>query len=125
MLRRSRRPISFPPSRAASTFRISSQVTRHSSPSFTLIELMVVIGIIVLLTVLVVPAFNSLKSSKDITNVVYTVKGAMEQAHAYALVNNTYVWIGFFEESGAVASTKPPTAGTGRIVICTVASKDG
>ncbi|MFL6589617.1 MAG: Tfp pilus assembly protein FimT/FimU [Chthoniobacterales bacterium] len=92
---------------------------------FTLIELTVVIAIVVLLTVLVGPAFNSLKSSQDITNAVYRVKGAMEQARAYALVNNTYVWIGFFEENGALASTKPPTVGTGRVVICTVASKDG
>jgi hypothetical protein len=86
---------------------------------------MVVIGIIVLLSVLVTPAFNSIKGSKDITTAAYTVKAAMEQARAYALVNNTYVWLGFFEENGLVASTNPATAGTGRIVICTVASKDG
>jgi Tfp pilus assembly protein FimT len=102
------------------------QPPRLRPPSaFTLLELMVVIGIVVLLTVLVSPAFNSLKSSKDITSAAYTIKAAIEQARAHALVNNTYVWLGFFEENGSIASTTPATAGNGRVVICTVASKDG
>lgn len=95
---------------------------RHA---FTLIELMVVIGIIVLLTVLVAPAFNSIKGAKDVTNAAFTMKELVDQARTHALVNNTYVWIGFFEESGTISSTAPATPGNGRIVICTVASKDG
>lgn len=86
---------------------------------------MVVIGIVVLLTVLLVPAVTSLKGARDITNAAYTVKGMIEQARAHALINNTYTWVGFFEEDGSIASTNPATVGTGRVVISTVASKDG
>jgi prepilin-type N-terminal cleavage/methylation domain-containing protein len=93
--------------------------------AFTLIELMVVIGIIVLLTVLVAPAFNSIKGAKDVTNAAFAVKDLVDQARTHALVNNTYVWIGFFEENGTIPSAAPATPGNGRILICTVASKDG
>ena len=86
---------------------------------------MVVIGIIVALTLLVTPAFNAIKGGTDITNAAYTIKGVLEQARAHAVVNTTYVWVGFFEEAGSTSSTNPATAGNGRVVICTVASKDG
>lgn len=88
---------------------------------FTLIELMVVIGIIAALMVLLVPALTRLKGANDVTNNAYTVKGVLEQARTYALAKQTYVWVGFFEES----SSSPATAGTGRVVVSVVASKDG
>jgi prepilin-type N-terminal cleavage/methylation domain-containing protein len=92
---------------------------------FTLIELMVVIGIITILTVLVVPAVTNLKTSGDITNAAYAISGALEQARSHALGNNTYVWVGFYEEDISQSSTSPATPGTGRVVISIVASKDG
>ena len=92
---------------------------------FTLIELMVVIGIIVIMTLLLVPAFTSRKSADDITNAAYTIKGVLEQARTYAKTNNTYTWVGFYEENGAIASTTPATAGNGRLVMSIVASKNG
>jgi prepilin-type N-terminal cleavage/methylation domain-containing protein len=90
---------------------------------FTLIELLVVIGIIGLLMVLIVPAFTSLKSGTDVTSAAYTIKGALDTARTYAKANNTYTWVGFFEED--VSSATPGTAGTGRLVMSIVASKDG
>jgi prepilin-type N-terminal cleavage/methylation domain-containing protein len=92
---------------------------------FTLIELMVVIGIISLLMVLVVPAVSNLKGSGDLTNAAYTISGALEQARSHALGNNTYVWVGFYEEDVSQSSTSPATPGIGRVVISIVASKDG
>ena len=86
---------------------------------------MVVIGIISILMVLVLPAVTSLKGARDITNSAYTIKDLLEHARTYALVNGTYAWIGFFEESGSVSSTNPATAGSGRVVVSCVASKDG
>jgi type II secretory pathway pseudopilin PulG len=82
---------------------------------------MVVIGIIAILMVLLVPALTSLKGAGDVTNTAYTVKGVFEQARTYALAKHTYVWIGFFEEN----SSSPTTAGTGRVVVSIVASKNG
>jgi type II secretory pathway pseudopilin PulG len=86
---------------------------------------MVVMGIIAILLVLMAPAFTTIKSGADATSAAYTVKGVLDQARTYAMANNTYAWVGFFEEDGSTASTNPATAGVGRIVMCIVASKDG
>src|SRR5712691_7110946 len=82
-------------------------------------------GIIAILMVLVAPAFTTIKSAGDVTSAAYTIKGALDTARTYAKANNTYTWVGFFEEDASQASTSPATAGTGRIVISIVASKDG
>jgi hypothetical protein len=73
--------------------------------------------------VLVAPAFTSLKSAGDVTGAAYTIKGVLDQARTYAMANNTYTWVGFYEED--VASTTPATVGVGRLVMSIVASKDG
>src|SRR5207253_2886552 len=69
---------------------------RAPSSGFTLIEMMVVIGIIVILMALIAPAFTSLKGAGDVTSAAYTVKGVLDQARTYAQANNTYTWVGFF-----------------------------
>jgi prepilin-type N-terminal cleavage/methylation domain-containing protein len=90
---------------------------------FTLLELLIVISIVALLLVLMGPAFTSLKSGTDVTSAAYTIKGVLDTARTYAKANNTYTWIGFYEED--VTSGTPGTAGTGRLVMSIVASKDG
>lgn len=97
----------------------------HRTHAFTLIELVVVLAIMAVLTAFIVPAFTTLKSANDLTNAAYTVKGVLEQARTYARVNNTYAWVGFYEENASIASTNPPTAGNGRLVMSSVASVDG
>jgi len=97
----------------------------HKRHAFTLIELVLVIAIIAFLTMLLVPAFTSLRGATDLTSAAYLIKGVVEQARTYARVNNTYAWVGFYEESGAIPSTNPPIAGSGRLVISSVASVDG
>lgn len=84
-----------------------------------------VIGIIGLLTVFLAPAFTHLKRANDLTNAAFAIKGVLEQARTHAKVNNTYAWVGFYEEDGSIASTNPPTAGSGRLVLSSVASADG
>src|SRR5437763_2000096 len=93
---------------------------------FTLVELLIVIGIIAVLLVLIAPAFTSLKSAGDVTSSAYTIKGALDTARTYAKANNTYTWVGFYEENVANQSSpnidQPPV---GRLIMSIVASKDG
>lgn len=95
------------------------------SSSFTLLELLIVMGIIGLLLVLMAPAFTSIKGGTDVTSAAYTIKGVLETARTYAKANNTYTWVGFYEEDISQPSTCPPSNGTGRVILSIVASKDG
>ncbi len=99
---------------------------RESGSAFTLLELIIVVGIIGLLLVLVAPAFTTIKGGTDVTSAAYTIKGALDTARSYAKANNTYTWVGFKEVDGSLdASVNPQTTGTGRVAIAIVASKDG
>ncbi|HWY40459.1 MAG TPA: prepilin-type N-terminal cleavage/methylation domain-containing protein [Chthoniobacterales bacterium] len=95
---------------------------------FTMLELLVVMGIMALLMVLVVPAFTRIKLGNEITTVAYTIAGALEQGRNYAMGNNTYVWVGFYEEDTTTlipTTATPPYSGKGRVLIATVFSTDG
>jgi prepilin-type N-terminal cleavage/methylation domain-containing protein len=111
---------------------LNSQLSTLNSvrAGFTLFELLIVIGIIAVLLVLIAPAFTSLKSAGDVTSAVYTVKGALDTARTYAKANNTYAWVGVYEEDvshpSSVQAPDPRCTGcVGRLVISIVASKDG
>jgi type II secretory pathway pseudopilin PulG len=93
-----------------------------------LLELLIVVGIIAILFVLLTPAFTSLKGAGDVTGAAYTIKGVLDTARTYAKANNTYTWVGFYEEDTTAATptnNNPPYPGKGRVLIATVASKDG
>lgn len=111
-----------------SALRPLTSQKRKRSAAFTLLELLVVLGIISIMLVLLAPAFTTIKSGTDITTAAYTIRGILENARNYALINRTYTWVGFVEEDGSQPSTDPATVGTskvGRVAICTVASNDG
>lgn len=103
--------------------------TPHKQPGgFTLIELVGVIAIIIVLTALLVPAFTSLKGSGDITQAAHTIAGVFEQARTYAVANNTYAWVGIYEENttaSAPTNATPPYPGKGRVILAMVAANDG
>src|SRR5256885_2449909 len=92
---------------------------------FTLLELLIVVGIIGLLLVLIAPAFTYIKGGTDVTSAAYTIKGVLDTARTYAKANNTYTWVGFYEEDVSQSSTNPATSGVGRLVMSIAASKDG
>jgi hypothetical protein len=75
----------------------------------------------ILVAAFVAPVFTSLKGAGDVTGAAYTVKGVLDQARTYAMANNTYTWVGFYEEDASI----PATSGNGRLVMSIVASKDG
>src|SRR5207247_1714274 len=93
---------------------------------FTLLELLIVVGIIGLLMVLIAPAFTTIKGGTDVTSAAYTIKGVLDTARTYAKTNNTYTWVGFYEENVSnPASPNSDTPAVGRLVMSIVASKDG
>jgi len=112
---------------AASTLQRFNGSTpqRERASAFTLVELLIVVGIIALLLVLLAPAFTTIKGGTDVTSSAYTIKGVLDTARTYSKANNAYTWVGFYEEDVSQPSTNPATAGTGRVVISIVASKDG
>jgi type II secretory pathway pseudopilin PulG len=98
---------------------------RERASAFTLAELMIVLGIMIVLSIVAIPAISSRSGATQIAKAADTVKGVLDRARAYAQANNTYVWVGFYEEDASQSSQNPPKPGTGRLVISVVASNDG
>lgn len=85
-------------------------------------------GCMSVLLAVMVPAFNSLKGGNDFTQSVDNIALTLERARSYAISKNTYVWVGFYEESASAltpTSSLPPYSGKGRVVMAVVASTDG
>ncbi len=115
-----------PVSKFSTSYFAVSTSQRERRSAFTLLEILVVIGIIAILMVLIAPAFTSIKTGNNVTSAAYTIKGVLDQARTYAMANNTYTWVGFYEENGSNPSSPISDApATGRVVISIVASKDG
>ncbi|MEO6970937.1 MAG: prepilin-type N-terminal cleavage/methylation domain-containing protein [Chthoniobacterales bacterium] len=85
--------------------------------AFTLVEMLVVIGVISILLVAVVPAFNSINSGRSVASAVDQVAAALESARAEAMATRTYVYVGF---ANTVNSN-----GTAELRCGAVASLDG
>jgi len=97
---------------------------------FTLLELLVVIGIIATLLVLIGPAFTTITRGTDVSSAIYGVKGVLENARAYAKANHTCVFVGLTEVDSSVDPLVSPQITTGdtpygRVAVAVVASKDG
>ena len=97
------------------------KVDRRSA--FTLVELLVVLAIVVILGALSFKSFSGILSG-GFNQVVSDMSQALAQARAYAMANNTYVYVGFDEVNAADTSTTPAT-GTGLVVVAIAASADG
>jgi prepilin-type N-terminal cleavage/methylation domain-containing protein len=93
----------------------------ESVRGFTLLELLIVVGIIALLMVLIAPAFTTIKGGNDVTSAAYTIKGVLDSARTYAKANNTYTWVGF---AGSIGPNTQQNI-TGQVKVAVVASKDG
>ena len=103
----------------------SSHSTRHTGAAFSLIELLSVMAIIGMLTAAVIPALNSITGGSTVTKAAFDISSTMEQARAYAMANNTYVFVGLTEVNGTVAESAAQQAGNGRVVVVAAGSKDG
>lgn len=79
---------------------------------------------------LMIPAFNSVNSAGNVTKAAAGIVSILEQARAYAMANNTYVFVGIAEVDSSVDAAAKPQVTTGpapygRIAVAIVASKDG
>ncbi|MCE0523980.1 MAG: prepilin-type N-terminal cleavage/methylation domain-containing protein [Methylacidiphilales bacterium] len=66
------------------------------SPSFTLVEMLVVLGIIGIIAAIAVPLIPSLLKANVVNQNVATLSGILEQARETAISGNTYVWVAFY-----------------------------
>jgi type II secretory pathway pseudopilin PulG len=106
--------------------RVLKSLQSGRASAFTLLELLIVVGIIAVLLVLLAPAFKTIKSGGDMTSAMYGIRGLLEMARTYAKANHTYVFVGFAEVDSSVdPSVSPQVAGNGRVAVAVVASKDG
>jgi type II secretory pathway pseudopilin PulG len=110
---------------------ITDNPVRRAEPGgFTILELIIVLGLIIFLTVMAIPALNSRKGADEVTNAANKIKGVLDQARSYAQANNTFVFVGFVEVDASVDSSVSPQVTTGatpygRVAMVAVASKDG
>ena len=112
--------------RSRHRLRTVSGQNAESSDGFTLLELLAVISIIVVLMTLLVPTFSSRNNVGELTKATYDIAGFIEQARAYAMANNTYVYVGITETDASLASSnRPQQKGNGRVAVAMVASKNG
>src|SRR6266705_4469296 len=106
----------FPVRRSRAKAGHCSLSQRERAGAFTLLELLVVMGIIAILMVLIAPAFTTIKSGGDVSSAAYTIKGVLDTARTYAKANNTYAWVGFYEED--VSQPSPTQAQDPRCTSC-------
>ncbi len=100
-------------------------LSRERRDGFSLVELLTVIAIAAVMSTLAVTAFVSLKRADSLNNATAIISTLLEQARAYAMANNTYVFVGFEESDFGTPSTAAQTAGTGRVAVQAFASADG
>jgi prepilin-type N-terminal cleavage/methylation domain-containing protein len=106
--------------------RLRPQTGEKFVSAFTLVEMLVVMAVIAVIVSLTGPVMTSLQDASNINRAVYDISGLFTQARAYALSNNTYVYVGITEiDPNQSASTKPRKAGVGKIVLAVIASRDG
>jgi prepilin-type N-terminal cleavage/methylation domain-containing protein len=100
----------------------SSDKRYGSSHAFSLLELLVVIGIMGMLFALSGPIVSALKGAGDLGKASGDIGGIFEQARSYAMANNTYVYVGVQEVDQI---TPTANSGIGRIALAAVASRTG
>jgi len=96
---------------------MTSLRARAKRAGFSLAELLVVITIIAVLSAAGGPAFTALTSSGSANQNISQLSGILEQAREYAVAQNTYVWVAFYNSTAS--------NGTSQVSVAVIASTDG
>jgi type II secretory pathway pseudopilin PulG len=65
--------------------------------AFTLLELLVVMAIVIIVISLTLRGIHGVNSSGKFNKALGDISGILEQGRAYAIAQNTYVWVAFYE----------------------------
>lgn len=84
---------------------------------FSLVELLTVIGVMSILTALATWSVVGARQSQGASAAILTIESFMDQCHQYAVANNTYVYVGLYQNPSPAASQE--------IWLGAVASMDG
>ncbi len=88
--------------------------------------MLTVITIIGLLVVAVVPVITSITYGRNVAKAGGDIASLLEQAKSYAMANNTYVYVGFYEADAAQSEgLRPQPHGTGRLYVGVISTRDG
>ena len=85
---------------SALTGRFDRQTARLRA-AFTLVEMLVVLGIIVLILSVAVPVLRGVLGARGISNSVDVISGYLTNARIQAMSQNTYVVVGFYQAQGS------------------------
>ncbi len=67
--------------------------------AFTILEMLVTVGIIAIATAVILPAFSAIVSSSNFASAVNTVTATLGNARALAMRNNNYTAVAFLFDS--------------------------
>lgn len=77
---------------------------KHAVRRFTLIELIMVMGVLILLSVIAVPAYSSLFSGRKTTLAANLLNGAVIEARTHAVSNRVYTALVFVKDGSGYRS---------------------
>jgi type II secretory pathway pseudopilin PulG len=77
---------------------------KHAARPFTLIELIAVMGVLILLAAVAIPAYSSLFSGRKTTLAANQLNGAVLEARAHAVSAKLYTALVFLKEKNQVAN---------------------